>query len=77
MSEVTDHSLLGQPIHALACVLGEAEADHRLVGPVHELVLRRQIAARERELARRADRSNVEVIDIAGKVSALERQPRT
>ena len=51
LAEVADHALRRQHVHAFAGVLGQAVADHRLVGPVHELKLCRQVSPGEGILA--------------------------
>jgi hypothetical protein len=76
LAEVADHALGRQQVHALAGVLGQAEADHRLVGPVHELVLGRQVAPREGVLPGGADGREILALEVVGEVGGFQRQAR-
>ncbi len=73
LSEVPDHSLFGQQVHALPRVLGQPVADHGLVGPMHELVLGGEISSREGKRPGGADPGIVEPLHVAREVRVLER----
>ena len=74
LAEVAGHALRGQVVHALAGMLGQAVADDRLVGPVHELVLGGQVAPGVGILARGADLAVIDALDIVGEVGRLDGQ---